>query len=49
MDRQDLELEELLITEAICLALHSLDLVVGSLQGTGGDRTIVVGQEASSV
>jgi hypothetical protein len=42
MDRQDLELEELVIAVAMCLALQSLDLVVGSLHGTRADGMIVV-------
>ena len=44
-----LELEEVHISEAICLPFHGLDLVVGALQGAGGDGVIVVGQDAGSV
>ena len=42
----DLQFEELLIAEAIRLTFHRLDLGVGALQGTSGDRVVVVGQDA---
>ena len=44
MDYQNLEFEELLIAEALSLALHGLDLVVSPFEGTGADRVVVVSQ-----
>src|SRR5215469_2083859 len=49
MNPQDLEFEKLVISETICLALHGLDLVVRTLQGSRADWIVVVGQEASSM
>ena len=49
METEDFEFEELVIAEAIGLAFHGLDLVVGALQGAGGDRVVVVGQDALAV
>src|SRR5262249_15001599 len=45
MNRQDLQLEELTVAEAIGLAFHGLDLGVGAFQGAGGYRVVVPGQD----
>ena len=49
VQRKDLELEELLVAEAVGLAFHRLDLVVGPLQGARRDEGVVVGREAVAV
>ena len=46
MEAEDFEFEELGITEAVGLALHGFDLVVGALQRAGRDAVIVVIQNA---
>ena len=45
----DFEFEELLIAEAVGLALHRLDLVVRALQRPRRYPAIVVGQDALAV
>ncbi len=40
----DLEGEEFKISISVRLALHGLDLVVGCLQGSGGNGMVIVGQ-----
>ncbi len=42
MDRVDFEFEEFLISEALCLALHSPNLVVRALQGRSGQAAIIL-------
>src|SRR5512143_3117653 len=49
VDRQDLQLEELLVAEPIRLPLHRLDLVVRPLHRTGRDHHVVVGQQPTPV
>ena len=49
MKGHNLELEELHISEPIRLPFHGLDLVVGSLQGTGGYGEIIVSKDAGPV
>src|SRR5512135_2447936 len=49
VDRQDLQLEELLVAEPISLPLHRLDLVVRPLHRTGRDHHVVVGQQPTPV
>ena len=49
MDREDLEFEELVISEAIGLAFHGLNLVVETLQGACGNPVVVIGQDALAV
>src|SRR3974377_460377 len=46
---QDLEFEELVVSEPIALPLHGFDLVVGSFKGTCANRVVVVGQEAGTM
>ena len=46
MQRIDFEHEELLISEAVCLSLHSFDFVVGSFQRTCRDSIVVVGEDS---
>src|ERR1700729_4369460 len=45
MDRQNLQLEKLLVSKSVRLPLHRLDLVVRPFQGTGADREVVVRQQ----
>ena len=49
VDRQDLQLEELLVPEPIGLALHRFDLIVRPLHGAGRDRHVVVSQQPTAV
>ena len=49
MDCIDFQDEELVVTKAVGLAFHGLDLVVGAFQGTGGNGVVVVGQQAVGV
>ena len=49
MDAIDFQFEELLVTEAIRMALHGLDLVVRPLQGAGGDGVVVPGHQGGIV
>ena len=49
MERHDLELKELRVTESIGLSFHGLYLVVGSLQRAGGDGVFVPTQKSCSV
>src|SRR4051794_21816301 len=49
VDRQDLQLEELLVAEPVGLPLHRLDLVVRPLQRARRDHHVVVGQQAAPV
>jgi hypothetical protein len=46
---QDFEFEELPVSEAIGLPLHSFDLVIGPFQGAGGDGVVIEGQDASAI
>ena len=43
------EFEEFHISESVGLAFHGFDLVVGALQGAGGDGVIIVGQDPGPV
>src|SRR5512135_1736512 len=47
VDRQDLQLEELLVAEPIRLPLHRLDLVVRPLHRARRDHHVVVGQQTT--
>jgi len=49
MDSKDFQFEELFVPEAVCLPFHGFDFVVGSFQGAGRDRVVVVGQDAVEV
>ena len=49
MDSHYFEFEKLHVTKAICLTFHGLDFVVGTLEGTVGDREIVIVQKPFSV
>lgn len=49
MESQDFEFEEFQVAEAIGLALHGLDLVVGALQGSGGYGVIIVSQDPKTM
>ena len=42
MESQDFQLQELVVPEAVGLAIHELDLGVRALQGAGRERVIVV-------
>ena len=44
MKGQDFEFEEFQVTEAVGLAFHGFDLVIGALQGAGGDGVVIPGQ-----
>src|SRR5713101_4708441 len=46
MDAEDFEFEERAITKAVGLSFHRLDLGVGAFQRSGGDRVVVIGQDA---
>jgi len=46
---QDFEFKKFPIPEAIGLSRHSLDFVVGTFQGAGGDRVIVIGQKTAAM
>jgi len=46
VDPQD---EEVAVTEAVCLPLHGLDLIIGSFERRGGDGIVIPGQETVSV
>src|SRR5439155_18366720 len=46
MDAKDFEFEERAIAKAVGLAFHRLDLGVVAFQRSGGDRVVVVGQDA---
>ena len=43
------QFEEFVVSKAVGLALHGLDLVVGPLQGGGGDAAAVIVEDAGSV
>src|SRR5271157_4133377 len=49
MDRQDLELEEFSVPEAVRLPLHRLDLVVRPLHRATADHDVVVRQQTTTV
>ena len=49
MESQDFEFEKFLVTEAVSLTFHGFDFVVGAFQGAGGDRVIIVGQDAPAI
>ena len=49
MDSEDLQLEELHVSEPVSLPLHRLDLVVRTLQGSGRDGVAVVRQDPRAV
>ena len=49
MESQDFEFEKFLVMEAVSLTFHGLDFVIGALQWTGGDRVILVGQDAPAI
>jgi hypothetical protein len=49
VNSQDFEFEKFLVPESVSLALHGFDLVVGPFQGAGGDRIIIVGQDAPAM
>jgi len=41
--------EEVSVSEAICLPLHGLDLVICAFQGAGGDSVVIVCEDSSPV
>lgn len=49
MERQDFELGEFMVPEALGLPLHGFNLVIGAFQGTGGNGVIIVGQESHNL
>ena len=49
MDGVDFEFEELDVAEAVGLAFHGFDFVVGALEGGGGDGVIVPVEDAVAV
>ena len=49
MDRQDLQLEKLFVTEPVRLTLHRLDLIVRPLHRTRRDHHVIVGQQPAPV
>ncbi len=49
MDSEDFESEELVIAEAIGLAFHGLDLVVGPFQRSGGEGVVAPGEDAQDM
>src|SRR5665213_3165907 len=46
---EDFELEEVGVSEAVCLSLHGFDLVICAFQWPGGDRTVIVGQNTPAM
>jgi hypothetical protein len=49
MYSEDLESEELLISESVGLAFHSFDFVVRAFQGGCGNGMVVVGEDSHGV
>jgi hypothetical protein len=49
MKSRDFEFAKVLIPEALSLARHGLDFVVGPFQGTGSNRVIIIGQETAAI
>ncbi len=49
MQREYAKFEEFLIAEAVGLALHRLDLVVGAFQGSGREAAFVIVEDARAV
>jgi hypothetical protein len=49
MNSHDFEFKEFEVSKAIGLSFHGFDLVVGALQGSGGDGVVIVGQDAGSM
>ena len=49
MDSKDFEFKEFRISEAVVLAFHGFDFVVGSFQRHGGDGMVVPGKDAPGV
>ena len=45
----DTEHEEGFVSEAVCLSLHSFDLVIGPFQWSGGDPMVVVREDSPAV
>ena len=45
----EFEGEEVGVAEAVVLAVESLDLVIGSFQGTGGNWIVIPGQDSLGV
>src|SRR5262245_3383084 len=49
MDGQDLQHEELLVSEPVRLTFHRFDLVVGTLERASADGVVAVSQQACTV
>ena len=49
MKCQDFEFEEFLVPEAVGLAFHGFDFIIGPFQGAGGDGVVIVSQDAPAV
>jgi len=45
----DFQDEELMVSEAVGLAIHGFDFVVGAFQRSGGNGVVVVGKETVGV